>query len=129
METITSIAGLKKAIELVEAEQAVKLQQLKEQFHPAYERLKPANLFKTTLGDIVSSPYLIDNLIGTALGVATGYFSKRMIIGASVGRVRKILGAIMQFGVTHIVTQHSDTIKSYSRYFLHHIFHKREAKS
>jgi hypothetical protein len=129
METITSIAGLKKAIELVEAEQAVKLQQLKEQFHPAYERLKPANLFKTSLGDIVSSPYLIDNLIGTALGVATGYFSKRMIVGASVGGVRKILGAIIQFGVTNVVTQHADTLKSYSRYVLHHIFHKKEVKS
>jgi hypothetical protein len=126
MENITSTAGLKKAIELLEAEQAFKLQQLKEQFKPVYESLKPLNIFKNTLNDINSSPYLIDNIIGTALGLATGYFSKRLVVGASINKARKLLGAIMQFGITNVVTQHADTIKSYGRYFLQYIFHKKE---
>jgi hypothetical protein len=126
MENITSTAGLKKAIELLEAEQAVKLQQLKEQFYPAYESLKPVNLFKNTLKDINFSPYLIENIIGTALGLATGYFSKRLVVGASVNWARKLFGAIMQFGIANVVTKHSDTIKSYSRYFFDQIFHKKE---
>jgi hypothetical protein len=126
MENITSAAGLKMAIELFEAEQAVKLQRLKEQFYPAYESLKPVNLFKSTLNDISSSPYLIDNIIGTALGIVTGYFSKRMVVGASVNRVRKLFGAILQFGLTNVVAQHADTIKSFGRYFFQHVFRKKE---
>jgi hypothetical protein len=126
MENMTSTAGLKKAIELLEAEQAVKLQRLKEQFYPTYESLKPVNLLKSTLSDITSSPYLIENIIGTALGLATGYFSKKLVVGASVNRVRRLVGTILQFGVTNIVTQHTDAIKSFSRNILQHIFRKKE---
>jgi len=128
MENISSKTGLKKAIELAEAEQNVKLQQLKEQFLPALESLKPANLFRNTLNGISSSPYLIDNIIGTALSIATGYFSKRIIVGASVNRVRNLLGSIMQFGVTKVVAQHADTIKSYGRYFFQSFFRKKEQR-
>jgi hypothetical protein len=126
MENMTSTAGLKKAIELLEAEQAVKLQRLKEQFYPTYESLKPVNLLKSTLSEITSSPYLIDNIIGTALGLATGYFSKKLVVGASVNRVRRLVGTVLQFGVTHVVAQHTDAIKSFSRNILQHIFRKKE---
>lgn len=129
MENITSTAGLKKAIELLEAEQDVKLQRLKEQFYPAYESLKPVSLLKSTLKDIRSSPYLIDNIIGTALGLATGYLSKKMVVGASVNRVRKLIGSILQYGITNVVAQHADSIKSYGRYFFQHIFSKKESIS
>jgi hypothetical protein len=129
MENITSTAGLKKAIELLEAEQDVKLQRLKEQLYPAYESLKPVSLLKSTLKDIRSSPYLIDNIIGTALGLATGYLSKKMVVGASVNRVRKLIGSILQYGITNVVAQHADSIKSYGRYFFQHIFSKKESIS
>lgn len=129
MENITSTAGLKKAIELLEAEQDVKLQRLKEQFYPAYESLKPVSLLKSTLKDIRSSPYLIDNIIGTALGLATGYLSKKMVVGASVNRVRKLIGSILQYGITNVVAQHADSIKSYGQYFFQHIFSKKESIS
>ena len=46
MQNITSTAGLKNAIQLLEAEQAVKGQLLKEQFYITYESLKPVNLLK-----------------------------------------------------------------------------------
>jgi hypothetical protein len=126
MESITSTAELKKAIQLLENEQAVNLQRLKEQFSPIYESFKPVNLFKNTLNDVTSSPYLIENIIGVALGLATGYFTKRIVVGASVNRVRKLMGSVLQFGVTKVVAQHTDTIKSIGRNFIQHIFRKKE---
>ena len=42
MENISSNAELHDAIQLLEAEQAVKLKLMKEQLHQAYENLKPA---------------------------------------------------------------------------------------
>jgi hypothetical protein len=112
MEYTTTTAGLKKAIELLEGEQAVKWQRLKEQSYAAYESLKPANLFRSALNDISSSPYLIDNIIGTALGLATGYFSKRLVVGASVNKVRKLFGLVLQFGIANLVTHRAKNLRS-----------------
>jgi len=45
--------------------------------------LKPVNLLKSTLKDITSSPYLIDNILGTTIDLATGYLSKKLVVRAS----------------------------------------------
>ena len=126
---MTSSAELKKAIELLEAEQDVKLQLLKQQFYTAYESLRPVNLIRSSIKDVTSSPYLIENIVGSALGLATGYFSKRMVVGASVNRVRKLLGSILQFGVTNVIAHNADTIKSFGRQILQHVFNKKETNS
>lgn len=129
MEHMTSTAGLKKAIALLEAEQAIQLQRLKEQFYMAYESLKPANLFRNALNEISSSPILIDNIISTALGLVSGYFSKRLLVGASVNKVRKLLGLILQFGITNVIAHHAETLNSLGRYVFHRVFSKKETNS
>jgi hypothetical protein len=129
MENMTSAARLRTAIKLLEDEQTLKLQQLKEQFYTAYESLKPANLFRSTVNDITSSPYMIENIIGTILSLGSGYLSKRIVVGASVSSARRLLGAVMQFGVTNFVARHAKIVKSVGRHFLTHIFHKKEPVS
>ena len=69
MQNISSVAGLKNAIQLLEVEQAIKWQILKEQFYNTRESLKPINLIKSSLKEITSSPNLIDNILGAALGI------------------------------------------------------------
>ena len=125
MENITSIAGLKNAIQILEAEQAVQGQILKDQFHLTYESFKPASLLKGTLKDIISTPNLIDNILGTTIGLATGYLSKKIVIGASGNLFRKLFGSAMQIGVTNAVAHHPDTIKSLGQTIFQHIFHKK----
>ena len=67
MQNITSATGLKNAIQLLEAEQADKGQLLKEQLYITVESLKPVNLLRSTLDDVASSPFLIDNIIRHSL--------------------------------------------------------------
>lgn len=112
MHGITSVTGLKNAIQSLESEQAEKGQQLKKQFLLTYESFKPVNLIKSTLNDVNSSPYLIDNILSTAMSVATGFISKKIFIGASGNKFRKLIGHILQFGVTNFVAQHHGTISS-----------------
>jgi len=126
MENITSAAGLKNAIQLLEAEQADKVQLLKEQFFLTYESFKPVNLLRSTLDDVTSSPYLIDNIIGTALGLASGFLSKKIFIGASGNKFRKLIGYILQFGVTNFVAQHHDTIKSFGHAIFQFFIRKKQ---
>jgi hypothetical protein len=126
MQNITSITELKNAIQFLEVEQNLKGKLLKEHFFLTYESLKPVNLLKSTLSDITKSPYLVDNIIGTALGLATGYLSKKIFIGASGNKIRKLIGSIMQYGITNVVAQNSDAIKSFGRSLFQHFFRKKE---
>jgi hypothetical protein len=126
MQNITSSADLKNAILLLEVEQASNRQLLKEQLNITYESLKPINIIRKTLRDIISSQDLTDNIIGTASGLASGYLSKKIFIGTSGNLIRKLVGSILQFGVTTIVSQHPDTIRSIGKSIVKYFFSKRE---
>ena len=116
----------KNAIQLLEVEQAINRQLLKEQLHLAYERLKPVNLLKSSLHEVISSPTLTDNILGTVISLASGFLTKKLVVGASGNIIRKVLGSILQFGVTTVVQQHPDAIKSVGRFIYQHIIQKKE---
>lgn len=126
MESITNIQELKHAIQLLEIEQAEKAQELREQFYITYESLKPINIVLNTLKEISSSPLLLNNIVGTAAGLATGFLTKKVVVGASSNIFRKILGSLLQVGVTNAVAQHPDAIKTMGQYFFNKIFSKKE---
>lgn len=125
MQTITSTAGLKDAIQLLEAEHEIKGQLLKEQLYLTYESLKPVNLIRNTLKEISASPYLIDNISGTAMGLASGFLSRKIFVGGSGNLIRKLIGSLLQFGVTNVVAQNSEVIKSVGHAVFRLFFHKK----
>ena len=85
MQIITSTSDLKNAIQLLEVEQADKGQLLKEQFYLVYDSFQPARLINGTLSQIVSSPYLIDNILGTAIGLALRRRPHAIQLQAAIG--------------------------------------------
>ena len=129
MQNITSSVSLKEAIQLLEVEQGIKAQLLKDQFYLTFESLKPVNLLKNTLHDISSSPYLIDNILGTAMGIASGFLTNKIFVGRSGNIVRNLLGSVLQFGVTNVVAQHPETIKSLGEVIMQFILRKKGANS
>lgn len=126
MQNITSAAELKDAIQLLEAEQSIKGQLLREQLFLTYEGLKPINLLKNALKEISSTPYLIDNISGTAMGLLGGFLSKKIFVGASGNLIRKLFGSVLQIGVTNLVTQNSEIIKSVGQALIQHFFQKKK---
>lgn len=128
MEPITSTEELKTAIQILEFEQTIKEQQLKEQLLIAHESLKPVNLIKNTLSEVASSPYLIDNILGTTVGLASGYVTRKIAVAGSGNIFRKLFGALIQFGVTNIVAQNPDTIKSVGQSIYHYFKRKKVIK-
>ena len=129
MQNITSSTGLKNAILLLEADQILKGEQLKERLFLTYESFKPLNILTSTLNDISRSPFMTDNLIGTAMGLMSGFLSKKVFIGTSGNAIRKILGSVLQFGVTNVVAQNSDTIRSVGKLLFQSIRRKKEDNS
>jgi hypothetical protein len=129
MEKINYVAWLKSEIQILEEEQVIKGQQLKDQLFLTYESFKPAKLIQSTLKDLVTSPHMIDNVIDTALSIATGYVSKRIVVGASSNIIRRILGTLIQVGATKFISNHSGAIKSFGQMAFQQIFRKKEKKS
>jgi hypothetical protein len=105
MSKISSSAELKEAIQLLEFEQEAIGQDLKEQVNVVRESLKPVNLLKSTMKDVASSDFVIDNMVGTALGIGTGYISRKLIIGTSGSPVRKLFGSALQLAVTTVTAK------------------------
>jgi len=129
MQNITSISELKIAIQLLQSEQESKGKILKEHFLLVFESLKPVNLITSTLNDIAKSPFLIDNMAGTFIGLFSGFLTKKIFIGGSGNVIKKIIGTILQFGVTNVVAQHSDTIRSLGQIIIQHFLRKKELNS
>jgi hypothetical protein len=128
MQKITSVAELRNAIQILEAEQAIKGRLLKEQFDLTYESLKPVNIIKRTIKDIASTPYLVNNLIGTLLGLVSGSLSNRVFVGSSGNIFRKLFGTLLQYGVTNAVSKNPDVIKSLGQYIVHYLRRRKDAR-
>ncbi len=129
MHNISSRADLKDAIRLLELEQAEAGQLLKGQFHITFESLKPVNILRDTIEDIRSTPNLIDNIVGTVVGLTTGFLSRKMIVGKSGNIFRKLSGGIIQIGVSNLVAHHPDLIKSIGQFIFQNILRKKEMNS
>lgn len=126
MENITTSAGLKNAIQRLEYRQIENGQRLEEDFFVVIERLKPANLIRNAMGNIVATPNLVDNIIGGALGLVSGYLTKKLAIGGSGNIIKKLLGTILQFGVTSVVATHPRTITAIGQFLFKKIIRKKE---
>ena len=129
MENITCAAELKIAIQKLEFQHSLQGKMLQEDFFIAYDSLKPVNLIKNTLSEITSSPYLIDNMLAAVTGMISGYISKKIAVGASHSLFRKIMGSVLQFGVTNLVVQNPDALKTMGNWIIQQLFHRNEDKT
>ena len=103
---------LKENIVLLEIEQEQNRLLLKEEFKNTFEALRPVNLFKNTFQEITESPDFKNNLIDSIIGIATGFISKKIIVGNTHNPFKQIMGVILQLTITSMVTKNADAIKS-----------------
>jgi hypothetical protein len=129
MQKITTYAELQNEILFLEAEQNEKRELLKEQLYITYESLKPLSLFKNALKDLTTSPGIEENMLGSVLGLASGYLSKKVFVGTSGNMLRKLIGSVLQFGVSNIVARHPEAIKSFGKFIMEHLDRNRGVKS
>jgi hypothetical protein len=69
---------------------------------------------------------MIENIIDTSLSLASGYMAKRVIAGVSGNIIRRVLGAVMQYGVTNFLAKNADGIRSVGKLAFHRIFSKKK---
>jgi len=128
MKQITTAQELHEAIEELEQRKTEQLHALEHNFSELVENLKPANLIKNTLHNAFSSDDSKKNLLKTVIGLGTGFLSRKLIIGKSVGLLRKALGAAVEFGVAGLVAKNAEKIKEKGSSFINKIFKKNKRR-
>jgi hypothetical protein len=125
MNKITTVEGLRNTIQLLEIKQNKELALLKRQFHDTYDSLKPINILKNTFKEFTASPEIKDNVLGVATGLTAGYLSKILVDGVSHNSFTKIVGSLLQLGITNVVSKNTEAIKSVIGFFTN-FFRKKE---
>ena len=113
MTTQTASERLKESIRLLEIKQEEEGKILKEQLRITYESLKPVNLIKSSLKEITSSVEVKNDLFGAIMSILSGYLTKRMVVGSESNVFMKLIGALLQFGVTGLIAKNADTIREF----------------
>lgn len=112
MKKYNKTVALDELILLLQEKQAIELKLLKDQFHITYESLRPVNLIKNTIHEVTTSEEIKEDLLKNAIGLATGYLSKKVVVGESDNPFRKLLGLFLQFAVATFVSKHAESIKA-----------------
>ena len=63
---------------------------------------------------------------GTAMGEASGFLFKKIVIGESASKFRKLIGSALQFSIANIISRNSDQIKSFGQALFQHLFRKKK---
>ena len=107
MKHRTETDSLNEQILLLEAKQSIELKALKDQFHVTYESLKPLNLIKSAFNEATTSPDIKNNLLNNAIGMTTGYLSKKVLVGSTHNPLKNVFGTLLQFAIGNVVSKHS----------------------
>jgi hypothetical protein len=117
---------LNERIILLENKQTEKLKVIREQFHIAYESLKPINVIKDVFHEVASSSEIKNDIVSNVIGLTTGYLSKKILLGSTHNPIKKIMGNLLQFAIANVASKHAETIKSAGENILQRILKYRK---
>jgi hypothetical protein len=129
MQKISSTLELKEAIRQLESQKVDQLKLLKEQFNLTRENFIHVNVIKNAFGEAVTSPLLINNVIGAVIGISAGYFSKKLFVGSSANQLRRLIGNMIQLGITTFAAKKPEFIQSIGKQIFHRIARNRKPAS
>ncbi|NHN26909.1 hypothetical protein FIA58_014585 [Flavobacterium jejuense] len=101
---------LDEKIRLLKKKQLNDFSVLKEQFFVTAESLKPVNIIKETIHDFKNSKDIKNSLLESALGIAGGFVTRKMIIGKSSNIFKKISATVIQYLVSNFITNKAEKI-------------------
>lgn len=112
MKKLNPTDALNELILISEQQYHNDLRLLKEQFHTAYESVKPINLLKNFVHEVSASPEIKEDVLGNIMGIATGFISRKLMVDENSSTFKKVFATILQFAITNVVSKHSVNIKA-----------------
>lgn len=110
MYKINSDKTLAEAIQNLEAQRILELEILKMHTELTLHELNPVNIVKekihdsiSNLGETVQSAGFKNGLLKSGIGLATGFLTKKILVGSNAGILKRILGTAVQAAVSGFV--------------------------
>ena len=123
---INNTLELRMAIEKLEAKKQLQKQELITQFHETAESMKPGNLIKSAMGNIMPSEVL-GNVLKTAGSVGVGLLTGKLMGGVvGVSTCGKLLSNLLNQTSTRTVVNNVDTIKAYGTAIINNLFKSKK---
>lgn len=128
-EKITSKKELKEAILQLEQKQAYEWQLVKDQASVIYENFKPVNLIKDLFSQVTSSPRIIEDILGSTVGVISGHISKKIIAGENPGLFRNIFASASQTIVSRLIMKVPEILRLAITNYMHKFVTNKEIQA
>ena len=126
MKQPTSKEKLRDSIRQLEIQQALEGEELKAQFKATYESLKLVNLVKSSIKDITESVEIKNSLFESVVSVLSGYVSRKLMVSKKSNPFIKIIGLVVQTGVTKLVANNAEIIREYISHVIDKFLHPKE---
>jgi hypothetical protein len=62
----------------------------------------------------------------SVLGIASGFFANRVLLGSSAGILKKLGGLAIEFGLLKVLNENSETIKANGKSWLKKFLYKKK---
>jgi hypothetical protein len=129
MQKITTSADLKGAIQELEMKQSLAWTSLKDEFLAVVETLKPVNILKEAVKNILASPDLKSNIVKAGFGLATGAVTTKLFMGKVTNPISRMLaGAVIGMATSAGSSKAMIGIKSVGAVLLKKIFQKSHSE-
>lgn len=110
MATPKNAKELRISIQQLELRQKSEMALIKEEFEVIIENLKPVNLVKNTLDDIIDSKEIQANVFDLSLGAVSGMLAKKIVVGDSDNSVLNFTGNLVGNFISQKTIQERKTI-------------------
>lgn len=126
MEKQSPKEALRESIRQLEIQQTKEGEELKAQFKATYESLKLVNLVKSSLKEVTESVEIKNTLFESIISVVSGYVSRKLMVSKNSNPFLKIVGLVMQFGITNLVAKNAEVIREYVTQLIDKFLHPKE---
>ena len=121
-----AVDSLKESIRILEIRQTEEGRQLNAQLKITYESLKPINLIKNSVKELAESFEIKNNLFETVISIVSGYLTQKFIVNSKSNIFVKLLGILMQYGVTNLVSKNAETVRSFISDLIEKFLHRTD---
>ncbi len=110
-QVIKDLKTIDGAIRQLESRRVMQQDALRVQWSVTQSELNPMNILKDEIRETVSNPKFGSQLLKGVISVASGFVTKKLIVGDSKSSFKKMIGTIAQTGATGALYKNSEEIK------------------
>lgn len=104
--------SLSQAIAVLEIRQEQEKILIKTEATEFVDSLKPINILRSVVRSVRDSPETKEDIIHGVVGLGTGFLANKVLLGSLTGPLKKILGFIVQAGITNATVKYPEVIKN-----------------